>query len=69
MTKELSAEKIHDNAAHKIAQDGQTWAKKVLRKDDMVIYIFRLALEYARGVRRGARAHGLCARLVREIAL
>jgi Glycosyl transferase family 90 len=38
----------HDEAARKIAYDGRDWAKKVLRKEDMQIYVFRLLLEYAR---------------------
>lgn len=38
----------HDNAAEKIATDGKEWADKVLRKEDMEIYMLRLLLEYAR---------------------
>lgn len=38
----------HEEAAKKIAYDGRDWAKKVLRKEDMQIYVFRLLLEYAR---------------------
>lgn len=38
----------HDSAAEKIALDGQDWAKKVLRHEDMQIYVYRLLLEYAR---------------------
>lgn len=38
----------HDEAAKKIAYNGRDWAKKVLRKEDMQIYVFRLLLEYAR---------------------
>jgi Glycosyl transferase family 90 len=38
----------HDETAQKIAYDGRDWAKKVLRKEDMQIYVFRLLLEYAR---------------------
>lgn len=34
--------------ARTIAEDGRDWAKKVLRKDDMLAYIYRLVLEYAR---------------------
>ncbi|KAL6703641.1 hypothetical protein ACN47E_009501 [Coniothyrium glycines] len=37
-----------DDAARKIAIRGKEWAKKVLRKEDMQIYLFRLLLEYAR---------------------
>ncbi|RKF55924.1 Beta-1,2-xylosyltransferase 1 [Golovinomyces cichoracearum] len=38
----------HDKQAKKIALDGQEWANKVLRKEDMQIYVLRLLLEYAR---------------------
>lgn len=38
----------HDNEARHIAQYGMDWANKVLRKEDMLIYIYRLLLEYAR---------------------
>ena len=38
----------HDAEAEKIAIAGQKWANKVLRKEDMQIYVLRLLLEYAR---------------------
>ncbi|KAI9847314.1 MAG: hypothetical protein M1837_002901 [Sclerophora amabilis] len=38
----------HDAAAKKIALEGQEWANKVLRPEDMQAYVFRLLLEYAR---------------------
>ncbi|GAO19209.1 uncharacterized protein UV8b_05147 [Ustilaginoidea virens] len=38
----------HDEAAEKIAVEGKEWAEKVLRKEDMLIYVYRLLLEYAR---------------------
>ncbi|KAH6653314.1 capsular associated protein [Truncatella angustata] len=38
----------HDAQAKQIAVDGKEWAEKVLRKEDMQIYVFRLLLEYAR---------------------
>ncbi|RDA91824.1 hypothetical protein CP533_3651 [Ophiocordyceps camponoti-saundersi (nom. inval.)] len=38
----------HDAAAQKIASDGKEWAERVLRKEDMLIYVMRLLLEYAR---------------------
>ncbi|KAE8394154.1 hypothetical protein BDV23DRAFT_147968 [Aspergillus alliaceus] len=38
----------HDREAEKIAMDGKAWAEKVLRKEDMQIYVYRLLLEYAR---------------------
>ncbi|RDL41420.1 uncharacterized protein BP5553_01399 [Venustampulla echinocandica] len=37
-----------DHLAHKIAEEGRDWAKKVLRQEDMRIYTYRLLLEYAR---------------------
>lgn len=40
----------HDGAARKIAEAGQAWAAKVLRKEDMSIFMYRLLLEYARVV-------------------
>jgi len=38
----------HDKEAERIAEAGQAWANKVLRKEDMQIYTMRLLLEYAR---------------------
>lgn len=38
----------HDDKAEKIALAGQEWANKVLRTEDMQIYVLRLLLEYAR---------------------
>lgn len=38
----------HDKEAEKIAIAGQQWANRVLRKEDMAIYVHRLLLEYAR---------------------
>lgn len=38
----------HDEEAERIATAGKEWAEKVLRKEDMQIYTFRLLLEYAR---------------------
>jgi hypothetical protein len=38
----------HDKAAERIAMAGQEWANKVLRREDMKIYVLRLLLEYAR---------------------
>jgi hypothetical protein len=40
--------KGHDAAAETIATEGREWANKVLRKEDMAIYVLRLLLEYAR---------------------
>ena len=38
----------HDKEAEKIALEGQEWANRVLRTEDMQIYTLRLLLEYAR---------------------
>jgi hypothetical protein len=38
----------HDEEAERIALEGQTWSSAVLRQDDMLIYTWRLLLEYAR---------------------
>mgnify|MGYP000925818090 CR=1 FL=1 len=37
-----------DKVAEKIALEGRDWAEKVLRKEDMQIYVLRLLLEYGR---------------------
>jgi hypothetical protein len=37
-----------DDEAERIANDGQAWANAVLRVDDMMLYTWRLLLEYAR---------------------
>ncbi|MCJ1310096.1 hypothetical protein MMC25_003757 [Agyrium rufum] len=38
----------HNEEARRIAQQGREWAGKVLRRDDIEIYMFRLLLEYGR---------------------
>lgn len=38
----------HDDVASRIAGEGKAWTEKVLRTEDMQIYVFRLLLEYAR---------------------
>ena len=38
----------HDAQAQHIAEEGRRWAERVLRKEDMLIYAYRLVLEYAR---------------------
>lgn len=45
---EEGVHEAHDEEARRIAEQGRDWAKKVLRKHDMVIYLFRVVLEYAR---------------------
>ncbi|KAI7561799.1 glycosyltransferase family 90 protein, partial [Hortaea werneckii] len=37
-----------DEVAKKIALRGKEWAERVLRREDMQVYVFRLLLEYAR---------------------
>ncbi|KAF2642386.1 hypothetical protein P280DRAFT_516172 [Massarina eburnea CBS 473.64] len=48
----------HDDLARKIAEAGQKWAAKVLRKEDGKIYLYRLLLEYARVVDNGREKLG-----------
>lgn len=38
----------HDEEAEQIAKDGQAWSTAVLRREDMMLYTWRLLLEYAR---------------------
>ncbi|KAG8530489.1 uncharacterized protein KY384_004992 [Bacidia gigantensis] len=38
----------HDTEGKKIADQGRLWAKTVLRREDIEIYMFRLLLEYGR---------------------
>lgn len=38
----------HDDVAERIAMDGKEWTEKVLRREDMLVYVMRLLLEYAR---------------------
>lgn len=40
----------HDDAARRIAEEGKEWADRVLRREDMKLYVWRLLLEYARVV-------------------
>ncbi|KAI0132962.1 hypothetical protein BJ170DRAFT_267822 [Xylariales sp. AK1849] len=37
-----------DDSAQFIAETGQAWARKVLRREDMLLYVWRLLLEFAR---------------------
>ena len=37
-----------DKAAQLLAEEGQAWASKVLRREDMRLYVWRLLLEWAR---------------------
>jgi hypothetical protein len=38
----------HDKEAQRLARQGREWANKVLRRDDIEVYMFRLLLEYGR---------------------
>ena len=38
----------HDDVARKIALAGKAWTERVLRREDMQVYVLRLLLEYAR---------------------
>lgn len=38
----------HDEQARKIAMQGKEWAEKVLRRQNMLVYLLRLLLEYRR---------------------
>jgi hypothetical protein len=38
----------HDSEGERIATEGRFWAEKVLRKEDMLLYVHRVLLEYAR---------------------
>jgi len=38
----------HDHLAKRIALQGKEWVKQFWRKEDMIAYMFRLFLEYAR---------------------
>jgi hypothetical protein len=46
----LSSRFAHEEEAHRIAEGSKDWANKVLRREDMLIYVYRLLLEYARVV-------------------
>jgi hypothetical protein len=42
--------RAHDFEASRLARQGREWASKVLRRDDIEIYMYRLLLEYGRVV-------------------
>lgn len=48
---DLSGRGAHEEMAGKIAKAGREWSKTFWRKEDMVAYMFRLLLEYARVMR------------------
>lgn len=39
--------------ARRIGEEGQSWAARSLRNDDMDVYMFRLMLEYALSIQYG----------------
>lgn len=41
-------ERGHDDVAQSIAKSGAEWAAQTLRREDMLAYVYRLMLEYAR---------------------
>ncbi|PBP24926.1 capsule associated protein [Diplocarpon rosae] len=45
---ETRIEGARDHLARRIGADGREWAQKVLREEDMRVYMYRLLLEYAR---------------------
>jgi hypothetical protein len=38
----------YDTEAHAIARNAKSWAAKALRREDLLLYVYRLILEYAR---------------------
>jgi Glycosyl transferase family 90 len=38
----------HDLGARRIAEEGRSWAESALRREDMLLYVWRLLLEFAR---------------------
>lgn len=38
----------HEDVAERIVVEGRSWAERVLREEDMLAYVYRLMLEYAR---------------------
>ncbi|PHH84075.1 hypothetical protein CDD83_2533 [Cordyceps sp. RAO-2017] len=59
----------HDAEAEKIASAGKEWAERVLRKEDMLVYVMRLLLEYARVIDDNREAMGWVDDAVRNPAL
>lgn len=44
----FTRDRAGDEAARRIAAQGRDWASRVLRKEDMMLYVWRLLLEFAR---------------------
>ncbi|XP_044722174.1 glycosyl transferase family 90 domain-containing protein [Hirsutella rhossiliensis] len=59
----------HDAAAEKIATEGKEWAERVLRKEDMLVYVMRLLLEYARVLDDRRETMGWVADLLKDSSL
>ncbi|KAJ4294344.1 hypothetical protein N0V90_008034 [Kalmusia sp. IMI 367209] len=55
-----------DAQAQKIAEAGQDWANKVLRKEDALVYMYRLLLEYARVIDEKRHSLGWIGDLIEE---
>lgn len=53
-----------DEAAKAIAEAGKAWAERVLRREDVLVYVYRLLLEYARVVDAGRERMGWVGDLV-----
>ena len=47
-TQKASQSRAPIDPGQKIALGGKEWAEKVLRREDMQVYVYRLLLEYAR---------------------
>lgn len=58
----------HDDQAQKIAEAGQQWTKKVLRRSDAMVYVYRLLLEYARVIDEKRHTIGWVGDLAEEAA-
>jgi len=58
----------HDEAARRIAMAGHDWSRKVLRREDMLIYVWRLLIEYARVIDDRRERMGWVGDLLDELA-
>jgi len=57
----------HDMVAHRIASEGRVWAEKVLRREDMLMYVWRVLLEFARVCDDDRERLGFVGDLVKEM--
>ncbi|KAK6429573.1 hypothetical protein LTR95_014281 [Oleoguttula sp. CCFEE 5521] len=48
----------HDEVAERIASAGKKWKERVLRREDLLGYVFRVLLEFARGCDEGRGSMG-----------